>query len=162
MHKNVQKPNVIERLSLLKTLLTKMQLSNSCLFWYLWKEMDLIKNINTLNAACIQITHKNQVVLMIPLMLRHLSKVRGCKILLLFQNFSCMINFFHCWQTIKAILGNQGIVNVCKLSPAILRRTDDILWQSIHPRNSVFFYNFWDWKNKTKITYTNNILVINF
>lgn len=69
--------------------------------------MNVIKAMKTVNAAGIQITHKIRMVLIIPVMLRPFSKARGCKILLPFQNFSCLIPFFNCWQTIKTVLGNQ-------------------------------------------------------
>lgn len=162
--KNVWGSNVIKRenLLLLNTLLSKILLFNSSLFWYLWKRMNLIKNMKTLNAVCIQITHKIKMVLIIPVMLRPFSKARGCKILLPFQIFSCLIHFFHCWQTIKAILGNQGIVNVHKPSPAILKRNDDILYQSTHPRNSdpgtVASFQFLRLKNKSKVPSGRSIL----
>jgi len=91
--------------------------------------------MKTLNASCIQILQKIKMVLIIPVMLRPFSKARGCKILLPFQNFSCLIIFFRCWQTIKAILGNQWTVNVLKTSPAVLKSNDDILYHNAHPRN---------------------------
>lgn len=98
--------------------------------------MNLIKNVKTINAACSQFTLKIKMVLIIPVMLRPFSKVGGCKTSLPLQNFGCLIHFFHCCQTTKAILGNQGTVNVHKPSPAILKRNDDILYQSTHLRNS--------------------------
>lgn len=103
--KNMHESNVIKRenLLLLKTLLSKIQLSNSSLFSYLWKKMNLIKNVKTINAACSQFTLKIKMVLIIPVMLRPFSKVGGCKISLPLQNFGCLIHFFHCWQTTKTI-----------------------------------------------------------
>lgn len=98
--------------------------------------MNVIKTMKTVNAAGIQITHKIKMVLIIPVMLRPFSKARGCKILLPVQNFICLIPFFHCWQTMKAMLGNQQTVNVCKPSLAILKRNYDIIYQSTYPRNS--------------------------